>query len=219
MTHSVNMTGVSPEDQEAIKKALRKNVKKSAEATEVPSKSIYVEKVEREIAERMAKKPPIQQRTTKQEAKAPELPLQQPPRKRLLRSKHPRHLTPIVKVVEIKVRKKHERKVQKKRPPLHTRPLDETELKIKRRYMGLKNPDVDLETFLQWYKAGMDTCTYCKRPIPSINKSALDHVVPKAKGGSDKLENLTVACRICNHAKNDMTREDFLDWLHGRDQA
>lgn len=37
----------------------------------------------------------------------------------------------------------------------------------------------------------------------------IDHVLPRAKGGRDKLANFVPACPACNNAKGDMTEEEF----------
>lgn len=39
-------------------------------------------------------------------------------------------------------------------------------------------------------------CRYCRAPAATI-----DHVAPRAQGGSDDLENLVVCCRNCNSKK------------------
>lgn len=44
-------------------------------------------------------------------------------------------------------------------------------------------------------------CWYCKRRQFTLT---LDHVVPKARGGSDHLSNLRAACVECNEAKADV---------------
>ena len=40
-------------------------------------------------------------------------------------------------------------------------------------------------------------CRYCGA---TCNLS-IDHIVPRSRGGSDELENLAVACRVCNSRK------------------
>jgi len=40
------------------------------------------------------------------------------------------------------------------------------------------------------------TCRYCGRPATTA-----DHVIPKAKGGTDEMSNLVAACRSCNSGK------------------
>ena len=41
--------------------------------------------------------------------------------------------------------------------------------------------------------------------------STLDHVIPKAKGGTDKRENINVACFSCNTLKDNMDIIDFFE--------
>lgn len=42
------------------------------------------------------------------------------------------------------------------------------------------------------------TCQYCGSEATTI-----DHIIPKAKGGSDTESNLIASCRTCNTAKSD----------------
>lgn len=57
--------------------------------------------------------------------------------------------------------------------------------------------------------AAKDICGYCQSPqrlIPIIFE--IEHILPKAKGGSDNEENLWLACGVCNsfkHAKTHAT--------------
>lgn len=52
-------------------------------------------------------------------------------------------------------------------------------------------------------------CQYCggesKDPVLEW-----EHMIPKSRGGSDKLSNATLACRSCNREKNAMTPEEWL---------
>lgn len=58
-------------------------------------------------------------------------------------------------------------------------------------------------------KANKYTCAYCGRHINSLLengerlKGVIDHIVPLAKGGTNDIENLTLACRECNSRKSD----------------
>lgn len=48
-------------------------------------------------------------------------------------------------------------------------------------------------------------CGYCAEPVSYEHYGAsfatLDHITPKARGGTDARSNLTVACLGCNRAK------------------
>ena len=51
------------------------------------------------------------------------------------------------------------------------------------------------------------TCAYCgKTDIPL----EIEHIVPKSKGGSNRVSNLTLACTACNRKKGDKPLEQFL---------
>jgi len=45
-------------------------------------------------------------------------------------------------------------------------------------------------------------CAYCGRSDLPLT---IDHIVPKAKGGTDSWENLICACTLCNNKKGDRT--------------
>ena len=46
-------------------------------------------------------------------------------------------------------------------------------------------------------------CRYCGQRAPSVELQ-VDHVVPVARGGTNKLSNLAAACRGCNAGKRDL---------------
>jgi len=51
------------------------------------------------------------------------------------------------------------------------------------------------------------TCAYCgKKDVPL----EIDHIHPRSKGGSDRISNLTLACRPCNEKKGNRPVEAFL---------
>lgn len=51
------------------------------------------------------------------------------------------------------------------------------------------------------------TCQYCK----AIDKPLeVEHIQPRSRGGSDRVSNLTLACRDCNQAKGNQYIQDFL---------
>lgn len=48
-------------------------------------------------------------------------------------------------------------------------------------------------------------CAYCGRSDIMLT---IDHIIPKARGGSDSWENLITACTKCNNIKGDRTPEE-----------
>lgn len=51
-------------------------------------------------------------------------------------------------------------------------------------------------------------CVYCgKENVPL----EIEHIIPKSKGGSDRISNLTLACHECNQKKGNQSIEEFLD--------
>jgi 5-methylcytosine-specific restriction endonuclease McrA len=51
------------------------------------------------------------------------------------------------------------------------------------------------------------TCQYCLK-VFSTNALTLDHIIPKAKGGTSKWDNLVAACKKCNTKKADKTPQE-----------
>ena len=54
-------------------------------------------------------------------------------------------------------------------------------------------------------------CQYCG----SEKNLCLEHVIPISGGGGWNLDNLVCACNLCNRAKLNLTREQFINWLIG----
>ena len=48
-------------------------------------------------------------------------------------------------------------------------------------------------------------CHYCGRPI-TYETATFDHLRPKARGGTNAVGNLVLACEPCNRAKGDKVR-------------
>lgn len=68
------------------------------------------------------------------------------------------------------------------------------------------------EYLLQKYQY---TCLYCQKSAFHNGKSTdirleIDHVVPRSKGGSDRLKNLVLACHTCNQNKGNQSLQEFL---------
>lgn len=54
-------------------------------------------------------------------------------------------------------------------------------------------------------------CKYCGDK--DLSKSVSDHIVPRARGGSEDRKNRQRICWRCNAAKGDSTEEEFEKWL------
>jgi hypothetical protein len=61
-------------------------------------------------------------------------------------------------------------------------------------------------------------CRYCRVKVRTNlmererhdNDATVDHIIPKARGGTNSPNNLALCCRRCNHAKADRSVEEFL---------
>ena len=53
--------------------------------------------------------------------------------------------------------------------------------------------------FLLWWLQG-ERCVWCRATMP-FGLCTLEHVTPRARGGSSGLQNLAVACADCNHSR------------------
>jgi hypothetical protein len=52
-----------------------------------------------------------------------------------------------------------------------------------------------------------ERCEYCRAREVVFNFAfEVDHIVPRAAGGTDQLDNLALACESCNIFKSDVTR-------------
>lgn len=52
-------------------------------------------------------------------------------------------------------------------------------------------------------------CHYCLYQTP-YNKWSIDHILPRSKGGTDRIQNLVGACKTCNGQKGSQSIEDFM---------
>lgn len=50
------------------------------------------------------------------------------------------------------------------------------------------------------------TCAYCGKTNVPLQ---VEHIVPKSRGGSDRVSNLTLSCQKCNQKKGNMTADEF----------
>ena len=49
-------------------------------------------------------------------------------------------------------------------------------------------------------------CAYCSAENIPLE---IEHIIPRSRGGSDRISNLTIACHVCNDTKGTMTAEEF----------
>ena len=82
----------------------------------------------------------------------------------------------------------------------------------------MENPEVSGVSYQQGTLAGYEAreyllekwnrkCAYCgNKDVPL----EIEHIKPKSKGGSDRISNLTLACRACNEKKGNKPVEEFL---------
>lgn len=52
-------------------------------------------------------------------------------------------------------------------------------------------------------------CYLCHRDFISKKEITIDHLVPRSGGGSDNIENLRLACKGCNTAKDSLSLEEY----------
>jgi len=83
---------------------------------------------------------------------------------------------------------------------------------------AMQNPEISGVEYQQGELAGYEvreyllekwnrTCAYCgARDVPL----EVEHIVPRSRGGSDRVSNLTLACRPCNERKGSQPIEEFL---------
>ncbi|MEA5505663.1 RNA-guided endonuclease IscB [Halotia wernerae UHCC 0503] len=82
----------------------------------------------------------------------------------------------------------------------------------------MQNPDIQGKEYQQGTLAGYETreyllekfcrkCSYCdKQDVPL----QIEHIYPRAKGGSNRISNLTLSCEKCNIKKGTKDMKDFL---------
>jgi 5-methylcytosine-specific restriction endonuclease McrA len=90
----------------------------------------------------------------------------------------------------------------------------------------LENPEISGTTYQQGTLFGYEVreyllekwkreCAYCGTVGVRLE---IDHIVPKALGGTNRVSNLAICCRNCNEKKNNRTIQDFLNHPQKVDQ-
>jgi len=81
----------------------------------------------------------------------------------------------------------------------------------------MENPEITGTEYQQGELAGYEVreyllekfgrrCVYCGATGVPLQ---VEHIVPKARGGTNRVSNLTIACAPCNDAKGTQTAEEF----------
>ncbi len=81
----------------------------------------------------------------------------------------------------------------------------------------LQNPEISGVAYQQGELAGYEIrqyllekfghrCAYCGTTLYPLE---VEHIIPRSRGGSDRVSNLTIACHSCNQAKGNQTAAEF----------
>ena len=82
----------------------------------------------------------------------------------------------------------------------------------------IKNPDISGIEYQQGTLQGYNVrnyllekhrrkCFYCGKTVSDFE---IEHMLPKARGGSNRIDNLTLSCHDCNEKKGTLTAEEFI---------
>ena len=82
----------------------------------------------------------------------------------------------------------------------------------------MRNPEISGTEYQQGELAGYEMreyllekwgrkCAYCGAENTPLQ---VEHIIPRARGGSDRVSNLTLACEVCNQSKGARPIEEFL---------
>ena len=82
----------------------------------------------------------------------------------------------------------------------------------------IKNPDISGIEYQQGTLQGYNIrnyllekhkrkCFYCGKIVSDFE---VEHMIPKARGGSNRIDNLTLSCHDCNEKKGTLTAEEFI---------
>lgn len=63
----------------------------------------------------------------------------------------------------------------------------------------------------QFHEYGFLLCGICGLGISSANDISVDHILPKSKKGSNRVENLQPAHKVCNEKKANIEHEGVLN--------
>lgn len=98
--------------------------------------------------------------------------------------------------------------------PIETIIIETAEFDIQK----IKNPDISGIEYQQGTLQGYNIrnyllekhgrkCFYCGKAVSDFE---VEHMLPKSKGGSNRIDNLTLSCHGCNQEKDTLTAEEFI---------
>jgi 5-methylcytosine-specific restriction endonuclease McrA len=58
-----------------------------------------------------------------------------------------------------------------------------------------------------------DRCHFCGQRLLAA-ECTIEHLIPRSRGGSDRLDNQALSCRSCNQLKGQMTEQELIQWAH-----
>lgn len=118
-----------------------------------------------------------------------------------------------VKVIERRqIYYKNHKKIASKQNKTWDKNNPARRLVIYNKYRARENAAPGNFTEIDWnkqYKLQNGQCFYC-----GLNKKlTIDHKMPLSKGGSNRPENIVLACKECNSSKRDKPFEEFLVYI------
>jgi 5-methylcytosine-specific restriction endonuclease McrA len=88
--------------------------------------------------------------------------------------------------------------------------------RIERRQMRLAGDEgINRSDIARLKRVLGDKCRYCGDPLNGSGE--VDHLTPVARGGTNNIGNLTLACRPCNLSKTSKTLDEYVFWRRERD--
>ena len=98
--------------------------------------------------------------------------------------------------------------------PIETIIIETAEFDIQK----IKNPDISGIEYQQGTLQGYNIrnyllekyrrkCFYCGKTVSDFE---VEHMTPKARGGTNRIDNLTLSCHDCNQKKDTLTAEEFI---------
>lgn len=98
--------------------------------------------------------------------------------------------------------------------PIETIIVETAEFDIQK----IKNPDISGIEYQQGTLQGYNIrnyllekhrrkCFYCGKTVSDFE---VEHMLPKSRGGSNRIDNLTLSCHDCNEKKGSLTAEEFI---------